>query len=84
MAGGRTGGRPSGLEDGAVEGDPKGARPTPGVRGSALDFCLVVTQRRNIADTDLAIEGEEAAEWMSLAQAFAGPPGPGRPSLHGG
>ena len=72
------------LEDGAVEGDPERARPTPGVRGSALDFCLVVTQRRNIADTDLAIEGEEAAEWMSLAQAFAGPPGPGRPPLRGG
>lgn len=49
------------------------------LRGSALDFCLVVTQRRNVADTGLEIEGDLAAEWMSLAQAFAGPPGPGRP-----
>ena len=45
------------------------------MRGSALDFCLVVTQRRNVADTALVIEGPEAAEWMSIAQAFAGPPG---------
>jgi uncharacterized protein (TIGR03084 family) len=48
------------------------------VRGSALDFCLVVTQRRHIADTDLETEGELAREWMSIAQAFAGPPGAGR------
>ena len=48
------------------------------VRGSALDFCLVVTQRRHIADTDLEIAGPLAEEWMSIAQAFAGPPGPGR------
>ena len=37
----------------------------------------------NVADTDLAIEGEDAVEWMSIAQAFAGPPGPGRPSGDG-
>jgi len=52
------------------------------VQGSALDFCLVVTQRRNLADTALVVEGESAAEWMSIAQAFAGPPGPGRPAHH--
>ena len=51
------------------------------VVGSALDFCLVVTQRRHIADTDLAVIGDNAVEWMSIAQAFAGPPGPGRPVL---
>jgi len=50
-----------------------------GVRGAALDFCLVVTQRRHVADTSLVVEGDAATEWMSLAQAFAGPPGPGRP-----
>jgi len=44
------------------------------VRGPALDFCLVVTQRRNPADTELAITGEAAVEWMSIAQAFAGSP----------
>ena len=48
------------------------------VRGSALDFCLVVTQRRNLADTDLAVRGGVAVQWMGIAQAFAGPPGPGR------
>ena len=49
------------------------------VSGPALDFCLVVTQRRNLADTDLVVDGELAADWMSVAQAFAGPPGSGRP-----
>ena len=44
------------------------------VRGSALDFCLVVTQRRHIDDTDLETSGESAADWMGKAQAFAGPP----------
>jgi uncharacterized protein (TIGR03084 family) len=53
--------------------------PVAAVTGSALDFCLVVTQRRNVADTDLVVSGELADDWMSVAQAFAGPPGPGRP-----
>jgi uncharacterized protein (TIGR03084 family) len=48
------------------------------VRGDAYDFCLVVTQRRHPDDTGLIIEGEPAREWMSIAQAFAGPPGEGR------
>jgi uncharacterized protein (TIGR03084 family) len=48
------------------------------VTGPALDFCLVVTQRRHPEDTDLVARGELAAEWLGLAQAFAGPPGPGR------
>jgi uncharacterized protein (TIGR03084 family) len=48
------------------------------VRGPALDFCLVTTQRRHVADTDLVTTGAVAAEWMEVAQAFAGPPGPGR------
>jgi uncharacterized protein (TIGR03084 family) len=48
------------------------------ISGDALDFCLVVTQRRHIADTDLLVEGPLAAEWMDIAQAFAGPPGSGR------
>jgi uncharacterized protein (TIGR03084 family) len=57
----------------------EGAGPDS-VRGSALDFCLVVTQRRNVADTGLVVEGDAAREWMFIAQAFAGPPGPGRPA----
>jgi uncharacterized protein (TIGR03084 family) len=48
------------------------------VRGTATDFCRVVTQRRHLADTNLEIHGPAAAEWMSIAQAFAGPPGEGR------
>lgn len=44
------------------------------VTGDAVDFCLVVTQRRNLADTGLDVRGDAAREWMSLAQAFAGPP----------
>jgi uncharacterized protein (TIGR03084 family) len=51
------------------------------VTGSALDFCLVVTQRRHVADTTLTIVGPAATEWMSFAQAFAGPAGPGRQPL---
>ena len=50
------------------------------IRGSALDFCLVVTQRRHVEDTSLAVDGGPAVEWMSIAQAFAGPPAPGRAS----
>jgi uncharacterized protein (TIGR03084 family) len=49
------------------------------VRGPALDFCLVVTQRRHLDDVDLEVTGDVATRWMAVAQAFAGPPGPGRP-----
>lgn len=48
------------------------------VRGSAYDFCLLVTQRRNRADLDLTAKGEAAEQWLDIAQAFAGPPGNGR------
>jgi uncharacterized protein (TIGR03084 family) len=51
------------------------------VRGSAEEFCLVVTQRRNIADTRLQCDGDHVRQWLSIAQAFAGipqdPPAPG-------
>ena len=49
------------------------------VRGSAEDFCLVVTQRRHVDDTALEARGDVAAEWMKQAQAFAGPPDKGPP-----
>jgi uncharacterized protein (TIGR03084 family) len=49
------------------------------VTGPALDFCLLVTQRRHRDDLDLSATGPSAQEWMAIAQAFAGPPGPGRP-----
>lgn len=42
--------------------------------GSALDFALVSTQRRHHTDSDLVATGDLAAEWLSIAQAFAGPP----------
>jgi uncharacterized protein (TIGR03084 family) len=48
------------------------------VTGDALDFCLVVTQRRHVADTRLVVEGAAAVEWIGIAQAFAGEPGGGR------
>ncbi|MCL1599118.1 MAG: TIGR03084 family metal-binding protein, partial [Actinomycetia bacterium] len=48
------------------------------VRGDAEEFCLVVTQRRHLSDTNLEITGPLAKQWMQIAQAFAGPPGPGR------
>ena len=48
------------------------------IAGAARDFCLVVTQRRHPADTELAITGALAWEWMAIAQAFAGRPGAGR------
>jgi uncharacterized protein (TIGR03084 family) len=49
------------------------------VTGPALDFCLLVTQRRHRDDLNLGIEGPAAAEWMAIAQAFAGAAGTGRP-----
>jgi uncharacterized protein (TIGR03084 family) len=42
------------------------------VDGTAEEFCLVVTQRRLVGDTGLAVTGPLATEWMSIAQAFAG------------
>ena len=44
------------------------------IEGSATEFCQVVTQCRNIADTSLAVHGPVAARWMAIAQCFAGPP----------
>lgn len=48
------------------------------ITGPVEDFCLVVVQRRNVADTHLVMEGGLARHWMEIAQVFAGPPGPGR------
>lgn len=44
------------------------------VVGSAFDFCLVTSQRRNVADTDLEVVGHAARDWLEKAQLFAGPP----------
>ncbi len=48
------------------------------VTGPALDFCLLVTQRRHRDDTALEANGPIADEWLGIAQAFAGAPGGGR------
>lgn len=48
------------------------------VRGSAYDFCLLVTQRRHPSDLDLVADGPDAQRWLKIAQAFAGPSGEGR------
>jgi uncharacterized protein (TIGR03084 family) len=58
------------------------------VTGPALDFCLVVTQRRHVDDTSLVTSGAVARRWMEIAQAFAGPPTdgptPGTPATRSG
>jgi uncharacterized protein (TIGR03084 family) len=48
------------------------------VTGPAEDFCLVVTQRRHVDDTQLRVTGSAATAWIEVAQAFAGPAGAGR------
>ncbi|MGD2133385.1 MAG: TIGR03084 family metal-binding protein [Maricaulaceae bacterium] len=51
------------------------------IEGRAEEFCQVVTQTRNIADTALFVTGPNATRWMAIAQCFAGgpedPPPPG-------
>jgi uncharacterized protein (TIGR03084 family) len=48
------------------------------VSGPALDFCLLVTQRRHRDDLSLVTAGPVATQWLEVAQAFAGPAGTGR------
>jgi uncharacterized protein (TIGR03084 family) len=51
------------------------------IDGLAEEFCQVVTQTRNVADTTLRVTGPNATAWMAIAQCFAGhaedPPPPG-------
>ena len=44
------------------------------VEGLATEFGQVVTQCRNIDDTQLKVVGDTAKKWMAVAQCFAGPP----------
>ncbi|HYG93214.1 MAG TPA: TIGR03084 family metal-binding protein [Nocardioides sp.] len=53
------------------------------VSGPAYDFCRLVTQRIHRADTDLVAVGDDAEQWLGIAQCFAGPPGQGRKARHG-
>lgn len=48
------------------------------VRGPANDLCLLVTRRRHRDDVEITASGAEADRWISLAQAYRGPAGPGR------
>ncbi len=45
------------------------------VTGSAYDFALLATRRRHLDDVDVHAEGEHAAHWLTIVQAFAGLPG---------
>ena len=56
-------------------GDPAA---TDAVHGSALDFCLLVTQRRHREDTALVASGPGSDAWLDVAQCFAGLPSAGR------
>ena len=56
-----------------------GADASDVVRGSAVDFCLVVTQRRHVVDTGLDVTGDAARDWLAKAQAYAGAPTDGPP-----
>ncbi|GAA1952644.1 TIGR03084 family metal-binding protein [Nocardioides panacihumi] len=51
------------------------------VTGAAYDFARLVTQRIHRSDTALEAVGPDAERWLDIAQAFAGPPGPGRAAL---
>jgi uncharacterized protein (TIGR03084 family) len=44
------------------------------ITGPAVDFCLIVVQRRHVDDTELKTEGDIARDWMLKAQCFAGLP----------
>ncbi len=45
------------------------------VTGSGYDFALLVARRRHLDDVDVSADGDDAAHWLSIAQAFAGLPG---------
>ncbi|MGW9117496.1 TIGR03084 family metal-binding protein [Streptomyces sp. NPDC055663] len=48
------------------------------VTGPLVDFCLLVTQRAHRDDLAVRATGPDADQWLDIAQAFAGPAGPGR------
>lgn len=55
---------------------PEGAAES--VTGPAVDFCLVVVQRRHLDETSLEVT-PLGRDWLEKAQAFAGPPTEGPP-----
>jgi uncharacterized protein (TIGR03084 family) len=54
------------------------ARATERVTGLAVDFCLLVTRRRNRADLMVTASGPLACHWLDIAQCYRGRPGRGR------
>jgi uncharacterized protein (TIGR03084 family) len=48
------------------------------ITGPALDFCLLVTRRRHRDDLAVRATGTDAGQWLDIAQAYRGSPGPGR------
>jgi uncharacterized protein (TIGR03084 family) len=62
-----------------IWGDPDAPQR---VTGPALDFCLLATRRRHRDDLALHATGPDADHWLAIIQAFAGPPGAGRPPVH--
>jgi uncharacterized protein (TIGR03084 family) len=51
------------------------------ITGPALDFALLITQRRHRDDLSLHVVGDAATEWVEIGQAFAGDAGTGRAPL---
>ena len=47
------------------------------ITGPAEDFCMIVTQRRHVGDTQLIVKGDDAKAWLEIAQCFAGGPADG-------
>jgi uncharacterized protein (TIGR03084 family) len=48
------------------------------VTAPALDFCLLAVRRRHRDDISVRAEGADAQAWLTVVQAFAGPPGKDR------
>lgn len=69
------------TDGGLIAYGPEGAAQR--VRGPLLDFCLLVTRRAHRDDLAVTAEGADADRWLDIAQAFAGPAGPGRAARGG-
>jgi uncharacterized protein (TIGR03084 family) len=69
---------PDGSEWSWTSGSDETGSVAETLRGPARDLALVFTQRRHPSDTAVVAEGPTAGQWLRIAQAFAGPAGPGR------
>lgn len=61
------------LPSGAAWSRGADTRTDAAISGDAVEFALVVTQRRNHRDTSLVAHGDVARRWFEIAQCFAGP-----------